>query len=196
MTRYLILIVLSIASAGVLMSQSVGIGTTTPNNKAILDVSSTDRGILLPRLSDTSAVSPPVPAGLTIYSLADNRIYYFNGSRWIKSNEQSAADGHWFIKNDSILYTNRTYVGINTNLNEMPPQASLQVNGGLLVQGDYKATVAAPTASQIYTMDNSASQIINSTDSIFRIFDTGGPSNYLVNTGERGCFFQCQSNRV
>lgn len=165
-----------------LSAQSVGIGTPSPNPKAILDVSSTDKGLLLPRLVDTSAVSAPVPAGLTIYSTSDKKVYFYDGTRWQRSSAQTASDGLWYEKNDGILYTDRKYVGVNTNLGLLPPQANLQVTGSLLVQGDYTYTQAAPTPAQTYTMNNASSQNIPTTDSIFRIFDTGGISDYLVNT--------------
>ncbi len=36
-------------------SQSVGVGTTSPDNSAILDVQSTNKGMLVPRIALTSA---------------------------------------------------------------------------------------------------------------------------------------------
>lgn len=172
-----------------LSAQSIGIGTSTPNPKAILDVESTNQGILLPRLTDTSAVSAPVPAGLTIYSISDKKIYFYDGTKWQRSSTQTASDGLWYERHDSILYTDRKFVGVNTNLGILPPQANLQVTGSLLVQGDYTYTQAAPTPAQTYTMNNAPSQNIAATDSIFRILDTGGTSDYLVNTqGNILCF--------
>ena len=48
--------------------QSVGIGTTSPNASALLDVSSTTKGILFPRMTTTqkNAISSPA-AGLVVY---------------------------------------------------------------------------------------------------------------------------------
>ena len=63
-------------------AQNVGIGTDTPNGNAILDVSSTNKGLLLPRLADTNAINGAKPAGLMIFSNADNQIYFYNGSFW------------------------------------------------------------------------------------------------------------------
>ncbi|MBL0336623.1 MAG: hypothetical protein IPP73_15265 [Chitinophagaceae bacterium] len=39
-----------------LFAQNVGIGTNTPNSKAILDISSTTRGILTPRMTTLKEV--------------------------------------------------------------------------------------------------------------------------------------------
>ena len=72
-----------------------GIGTTTPNASAKLDVYSTNKGFLPPRItltgaSDVSTIATPV-AGLLIYNTAtagtapNNVIpgyYYWNGTAW------------------------------------------------------------------------------------------------------------------
>jgi hypothetical protein len=77
-----------------------GIGTTTPNASAKLDVSATDRGFLPPRVALTAANAfTPITgtssaaAGLLVYNTAtagtapNNVIpgyYYWNGSIWIQ----------------------------------------------------------------------------------------------------------------
>ena len=67
----------------------VGIGTSTPATSAILDITSTTKGLLLPRMTKTQrdAISSPV-AGLAIYQ-TDNtpgfRVY--NGTNWVKYTE-------------------------------------------------------------------------------------------------------------
>jgi len=60
----------------------VGIGTDNPNASAIVDVESTTKGFLPPRLAHHSAVNNPV-AGLLIYDLSDNCINVFTGSSWL-----------------------------------------------------------------------------------------------------------------
>lgn len=77
-----------------------GIGTTTPNASAKLEVASTDKGFLPPRvaLTATNAFSPitgtaSAAAGLLIYNTATagtvpNNVvpgyYYWNGSLWVQ----------------------------------------------------------------------------------------------------------------
>ncbi|WP_400190378.1 hypothetical protein [Hymenobacter sp. B81] len=45
---------------------SVGIGTATPNDSALLELSATNKGLLLPRLTNAQmqAVPSPEPAGV------------------------------------------------------------------------------------------------------------------------------------
>lgn len=60
-----------------------GIGTTTPHSSAILDVTSTSKGVLVPRVSQTQMenISTPV-AGLQVYNTTKNCLYTYTGSAW------------------------------------------------------------------------------------------------------------------
>ena len=76
----LILCLFFIAVVGSVYSQNVGIGTTNPASGAILDLVSTDKGLLIPRL-EASAVANPVQ-GLMIFQPSTNAFMYHNGSAW------------------------------------------------------------------------------------------------------------------
>ena len=62
-------------------TQNVGIGTNSPDNSAILDISSVDKGLMLPRLSDTTAITNP-KAGLVIYNQAMRMLSLHDGIQW------------------------------------------------------------------------------------------------------------------
>ena len=67
------------------IAQSVGINSdgSTPNSSSILDVKSTDKGLLIPRTDTTSVNTAGTPAdGLMIYSPTDKQFYFYTGSRW------------------------------------------------------------------------------------------------------------------
>lgn len=59
---------------------NVGVGTTTPDTSAILDISSPDKGVLIPR-TDTLSIQGPA-TGLLIYTPADSAFWYFDGVYW------------------------------------------------------------------------------------------------------------------
>lgn len=63
-----------------LNGQNVGIGTNTPHPSAALDISDTNRGLLIPR-ADTANIAAPA-TGLLIYQLSDNGFYQYNGTAW------------------------------------------------------------------------------------------------------------------
>jgi hypothetical protein len=62
----------------------IGINSTTPNASAVLDVVSTDKGFLPPRMTTTqrNAIASPA-AGLMVYDTTLNAMFYFNGTIWI-----------------------------------------------------------------------------------------------------------------
>lgn len=72
-TKLLFLMAITVSSVN-LFSQ-VGINTTTPNPSAVLDVVSTNKGLLIPRVSltgNTDLTTIPNPAnGLLVYNLVD-----------------------------------------------------------------------------------------------------------------------------
>ena len=62
----------------------VGIGTTDPNGSAALDITSTTKGLLIPRMlaGDRTAIDTPA-TGLMVYQTDGTAgFYYYNGSSW------------------------------------------------------------------------------------------------------------------
>ncbi|MCS7154115.1 MAG: hypothetical protein NZ989_09270, partial [Bacteroidia bacterium] len=81
--RYRIVLVL----VGLLMyGQRVGIGTSTPENRARLHVEDTERGIIIPRLTTAQRDAIP-PADLTvgviIYNRDCHRLEWWDGTQWV-----------------------------------------------------------------------------------------------------------------
>lgn len=64
-------------------NNNVGIGTTTPNSSAKLEVSSTTKGFAPPRMTTTqrNAIASPM-AGLMLYNTTDNKLQCYDGSIW------------------------------------------------------------------------------------------------------------------
>lgn len=61
----------------------VGIGTSTPNNSALLDLTSTTRGFLPPRMTSAQVAAISSPAtGLQVYDTDIKRIKTYDGSAW------------------------------------------------------------------------------------------------------------------
>ena len=63
---------------------NVGIGTTSPNASALLDVSSTTRGFLPPRMTNAQMVAIATPAaGLVVYDTTNNKLNVYDGTNWV-----------------------------------------------------------------------------------------------------------------
>ncbi|MCK7589766.1 tail fiber protein [Subsaxibacter sp. CAU 1640] len=69
---------------GIITYAQVGIGTSTPDNSSVLDISSSDKGILIPRLSAIERLSITSPAeGLMVYQTDDvEGFYFYDGTSW------------------------------------------------------------------------------------------------------------------
>jgi len=79
-TSLLVLLFLIVNS----IHSQVGINTTTPDASAILDIQSTDKGVLIPRMSTLEREAIVNPAnGLMVYETTGQKFWYFNGSIWI-----------------------------------------------------------------------------------------------------------------
>ncbi|NEV93047.1 hypothetical protein G3567_02655 [Psychroflexus sp. YR1-1] len=63
----------------------IGIGTLNPNPTSILDIESTNQGLLIPRmtLAQRDAIADPAPAdGLQIYNTTNNTLDIYSNSSW------------------------------------------------------------------------------------------------------------------
>jgi hypothetical protein len=69
----------AVASGTTSSTGKVGIGTTTPNANAVLDVTSTTKGVLLPK----SATDPTGVAGMIFFNTTSNTVKLYNGTSWI-----------------------------------------------------------------------------------------------------------------
>ena len=82
------------------LAQNVGIGTNTPHASAQLDISSTNKGILVPRMTmaQRNAINAPAK-GLMVFVNDDSSFYYFAGASWQK---MTTGGDNWLLTgNDS-----------------------------------------------------------------------------------------------
>lgn len=81
MKKKLFIFFLLVTCCQVSFSQNVGIGTTTPNSSAMLDLTSTSKGLLVPRMTTGSVVAISNPArGLLVYDSSVNLLLANKGT--------------------------------------------------------------------------------------------------------------------
>jgi hypothetical protein len=87
----LILIILLSVTRTHAQNGNVGIGTRNPDPKAILDIRSTDKGVMIPRLTNTerdalqkSGSMNAAINGMMIYNTTDSAFNYWSYDRWMK----------------------------------------------------------------------------------------------------------------
>jgi hypothetical protein len=101
-------------------AQSLAINTdgSTANASSILDVKSTDKGVLIPRMSkaDKNAIVAPAN-GLLIYQNAPDSVgfYYYNSSNWIWLQNTSGAGSGWSTTGNSGTDTSVNFMGTRDN---------------------------------------------------------------------------------
>ncbi|MBK8390521.1 MAG: hypothetical protein IPL23_15080 [Saprospiraceae bacterium] len=75
-TSFSLLFVFTIVS-----NAQVGINTTMPNSSAALDVTATDKGLLIPRVTTTGDIASPT-AGMMVYQTGGTAGFYFYDGQW------------------------------------------------------------------------------------------------------------------
>lgn len=95
----------------------VGIGTTKPDQSAILDLSSTSRGLLLPRMTLTERSNIKSPAsGLMVYQTNMlSGLYIYDGKNWALVNNGN--QGAKLQANDASIWSTGGNEGLNSSIN-------------------------------------------------------------------------------
>jgi len=82
--NYLYIIIIVFAIFNIKSYAQVGVGTTTPDASAMLDISSTTKGLLAPRMTTIEKNGITSPAvGLLIYDTDLDKFNYFDGASWV-----------------------------------------------------------------------------------------------------------------
>ena len=134
-------------------NNALGLGTIVPATTSILDLTSTDKGFLPPRMTTVQKNAIVSPAtGLTIFDSTLNKLNVYNGTTW--KNVGSAEIGGDVANgtSGSILFVNSSgnlaqdnsnlfYDATNNKLGigTTNPLSTLSINGGLHVGGDSDA---------------------------------------------------------
>src|SRR5882757_6478295 len=84
-------------------AQNVAINATgaLPDSNAILDVSSSSKGMLIPRLSTASRLALQNTAGLLVYDTATHSIWYNTGAAWQNLSGKTLIGTNWLLTGNS-----------------------------------------------------------------------------------------------
>ncbi|WP_369994054.1 hypothetical protein [Winogradskyella sp.] len=96
----------------------VGIGTTNPDASSMLDITATDKGVLVPRIAliDVGNVTSPINApatGLLVWNTNASvtggngtGFYFFNGAQWMPIQQTLSDDADFYLENTTNAPTN------------------------------------------------------------------------------------------
>lgn len=83
MRFFTFLMVSAFFSLSIVAQQNVGIGTPNPHPSSLLDLSATDKGLLVPRVTTQQRVAIANPAdGLLVYDVSFQCFYYYGNNIW------------------------------------------------------------------------------------------------------------------
>jgi hypothetical protein len=162
---------------------NIGIGTITPNVSALLDLTATDKGFLVPR-TDTTTVNNAgnaIADGLLIYQLSDKTFYYYDISvpMWksvggtlyiagtgitITGNTISATgDDDWLFNGTNIYNANTGNVGVGTNNPTVSFQVATSDAIGVPAGATAQRPATPPTGATRYNTDLGVLEFFNGT---------------------------------
>lgn len=113
-------------------AQSIGIGTNTPNPKAVLDINSNQKGLLPPRLTEDSIVAMgQVVKGMVVYNTTRDCIMLNNGNGWhcLTSGENST--------NTFEIESQGFYADADSSAGSKVNSITALSNGGYCVTGTF-----------------------------------------------------------
>jgi len=163
-------------------SQSVAINTdgSVANTSAILDLKSSAKGLLIPRMNSTqrSGISSPA-IGLLVFDTDSNSFWFFDGSAWT---EISIGGKGWSLKGNSGTDTSINAIGTNDN---MPLIFKMKnIRSGIIDSNSNNTALGFSTLNKnIYTtgQSNTAFGYKNLFSNSTGIFNTAIGANSLIN---------------
>lgn len=181
------------------ITAQVGINTATPNASAALDVTSTDKGLLIPRVASTGDVTSPT-AGMMVYQTGGTAGFYFYSTSWNLvgggggdnlGNHTATTNlnmGNFDITNVkeimparlrfNINQTAHTFTSSNVHTWMTPGSTTIcQVNSSNIPTSHTNTTVVKFTSTQLINMNGFPAGVDGQ---LLMIMTTGGSSIQLV----------------
>jgi hypothetical protein len=98
-------------------AQSVGIGTNAPNASAQLDVTATNKGILVPRLTNAQMLTIASPAnGLLVYNTDSSAFAYRNATAWVFLKGNAIGSNNWNTLGNAGTNAATNFIGTTDNV--------------------------------------------------------------------------------
>ncbi len=177
----------------------VGIGTSTVNANAAVDMSKTTKGLLMPRLTQSARLNISNPAeGLMIYDTTLNRTYQYqdgvwryllNNTVWLRS---ATPNTKYIYSFDSIG------IGATSPDNRLEVNGNIRTRSSLIANDEIKTTNILKGANLItsgnVTVSGTATVAGNITTQASLVVDDATPIVQLKSSGVNKGFLQANGN--
>ncbi len=126
-TRYSILVLLLLMQLIAKAQMKIGDNSTSINSASLLELETTNKGLVFPRVSLTSvSSSSPLPAGLLTGTVVYNTnisttggsgvgIYYWDGSKWNFLANSTTTLNNWSLTGNAITNSSTNFLGTTNN---------------------------------------------------------------------------------
>src|SRR6185369_12630766 len=114
MKKILLVIGLFLTIQTLSYSQSVAINTdgSVAHSSAMLDIKTTSKGMLIPRMSSSQRTSISSPAtGLMVFDTDTNTFWYYNGTAWA-----NLSGTGWFLTGNAGTNSTNNFIGTVDNV--------------------------------------------------------------------------------
>ncbi|MCH2023751.1 MAG: tail fiber domain-containing protein [Saprospiraceae bacterium] len=178
MKLLILLILISIYTIRTSAQEGVAINknNTNPDASALLDISSTEKGILIPRMTQTQRNAILAPAtGLLIYQTNGTPpgFFYFDGSNW----KALSADGDWIVSGNDMYNANSGMIGIGTSSPAFKMDLDHTNQIGLRVRSSF----AGPSGIQVQRVGGDIIQLLANYSGFGAGLSSSGPLRFGVN---------------
>ena len=118
MKKIILAAVMLFAIISIAIAQNVGIGTNAPAASALLDVTATNKGVLVPRMNNAQMIAIASPAnGLLIYNTDSAAFAYRTATSWVFLKGNATASNDWSTKGNAGTDTSKNFIGTTDNVN-------------------------------------------------------------------------------
>ena len=162
------------------LSAQVGIGTTTPDASAMLQIDNTTKGVLVPRMTQVqrTAIVAPVTGLLVFQTDGAAGFYYYNGASWATFGGGAA----WDILGNSGTTSASNMLG-TADVQDL--SLITNSNEAIRITSNGEVGIGTNTPSAMLDIENTTAAISFSDgfeDSTLAPFTTGGDANWLITT--------------
>lgn len=131
---------------------NVGIGTSAPNSNAILDLSATNKALLLPRVANSNNIATPVN-GMLIYAVDEKCFKGYADGTWKDITTCTPVPAGWSLTSvasyNGVSVINSTGIGYNGET--VPAASTITVNVNVTGLGAYNVSATDATTGLTYS---------------------------------------------
>ncbi len=131
--KKILIVLLAVLSYQIAASQNVGIGTNTPNANAALDITSSNKGVLVPRMDSVTRKNIPATNGLMVYDTDSKCFWYHDGTRWVNMPPKGNNKGdvlYWNGAAWAVLPAGTSGQYLSLTATGIPAWATVNTGGG------------------------------------------------------------------